>query len=101
MNVVGAVGNHPVFQDYFRPTNLFPGAPPAGPGHETSSPVACASVDENPTVLYIIPQAYRCSAEDYNNLIDVQNALNAQYSSQIITEHAFNGAGILQEVSSP
>lgn len=44
-------------------------------------------------------QAYRCSAEDYETMIRVQNELNSEYSSEIITEYAFNGAGILQEVS--
>lgn len=44
-------------------------------------------------------QAYRCSAADYERMIEVQNELNSQYSSEIITEYAFNGAGILQEVN--
>lgn len=43
-------------------------------------------------------QAHRSSAEDYEKMISVQNDLNSKYSSEIITEYVFNGAGILQEV---
>lgn len=32
-------------------------------------------------------------------MIAVQDSLNAKYNSQIITEYAFNGAGILEKVT--
>ncbi|CBJ25803.1 conserved unknown protein [Ectocarpus siliculosus] len=42
----------------------------------------------------------RCTGEDLTNLLRVQEALNTQYSgSDIITEFAFNGAGIAEHVS--
>lgn len=44
LSVSGAVGKHLACRDYLRLANLSPGAPPAGPGHQTSSSVACASV---------------------------------------------------------
>lgn len=46
-------------------------------------------------------QEYRCSAADMSTLKGVQDSLNTQYSSSIVTEFAFNGAGILEEVDSP
>ncbi|CAN0214942.1 unnamed protein product, partial [Scytosiphon promiscuus] len=44
--------------------------------------------------------AQRCTADDLSSLLSVQDSLNAQYSgSSIITEFAFNGGGIAEQVS--
>lgn len=43
-------------------------------------------------------QEYRCSAADLATLKKVQDSLNAQYGSSIVTEFAMNGAGILEQV---
>lgn len=41
----------------------------------------------------------RCTGVDLNNLLGVQRALNAQYpGSDVITEFAFNGGGIAEQV---
>lgn len=45
-------------------------------------------------------QEVRCSATDLVNLKGVQDSLNTAYpGSNIVTEFAFNGAGILEHVS--
>lgn len=44
-------------------------------------------------------QEYRCTGDHLTKLKAAQDELNKLYSSSIITEFAFNGAGILEHVS--